>query len=89
MTIARSEGEEKSRSAFTHIGDRDRIDGPLSITFLLLLSEAVVQRLSCNSSLIHPPPTAPRHSCGSFAHGEDTLSWLDLATSFNPQDVSF
>lgn len=34
MTIARSEGEEKSRSAFTHIGDRDSSDGPLSVVLL-------------------------------------------------------
>lgn len=34
MTIARSEGEEKSRSAFTHIGERDSSDGPLSVVLL-------------------------------------------------------
>lgn len=59
MTIARSDGEEKSRSAFTHIGDRDSSDGPLSGTPLLLLSVAALQMLSCNSSLIHPPHPLP------------------------------
>lgn len=41
MTIARSEEEEKSRSAFTHIGDRDSSVGPLSVTLLLFLSAEV------------------------------------------------
>lgn len=67
MTIARGRrGEEKSRSAFSHIGDRDSSDGPPSVILLSLPSEAVLQRLSCNSSLIHAPPTAPDILVGFF-----------------------